>query len=103
MHAGTFENFYILEFVLEREPGSGSIQFSAYGCIAPTRRLTCVSSVNDVRQFKRIIIYIIPLINFVMPCAAQKFYFNGEKWNKRRASSAGLVSTLGVFRCSTYI
>ena len=31
-------------FVLEREPGSGSIQFSAYGCIAPTRRLTCVSS-----------------------------------------------------------
>ena len=24
----------LLEVVLEREPGSGSIQFSAYGCIA---------------------------------------------------------------------
>ena len=31
----------ILEVVLEREPGSGSFQFSAYGFIAPTRRLTC--------------------------------------------------------------
>ena len=32
--------------VLEREPGSGSIYFSAYGWIAPTHRLsrlTCVS------------------------------------------------------------
>ena len=36
----------ILEFVLEREPGSGSIQFSAYGYIAPTRRLACVSSMT---------------------------------------------------------
>ena len=33
---------YILECVLEREPGSGSIQFSAYGYIAPTRRLACI-------------------------------------------------------------
>ena len=29
------EEKYILEVVLEREPGSGSIHFSAYGCIAP--------------------------------------------------------------------
>ena len=36
----------LLEVVLEREPGSGSIQFSAYGCIAPTRRLTCVASIT---------------------------------------------------------
>ena len=34
------EEKYILEVVLEREPGSGSIHFSAYGCIAPTRRVT---------------------------------------------------------------
>ena len=34
----------ILEVVLEREPGRVSIQFSAYGCIAPKRRLTCVAS-----------------------------------------------------------
>ena len=33
---------YILESVLEREPGSGSMYCSAYGCIIPTRRLTCV-------------------------------------------------------------
>ena len=36
----------ILEVVLEREPGSGSIHFSAYGCIAPTRRLPCVASMT---------------------------------------------------------
>ena len=40
----------ILEFVLEREPGSGSIQFSAYGYIAPTRRLACVSSMTCARS-----------------------------------------------------
>ena len=32
---------HTLEVVLEREPGSGSFQLSAYGFIAPTRRLTC--------------------------------------------------------------
>ena len=40
---------HVLEFVLEREPGSGSIQFSAYGYIAPTRRL-CVSSMTCARS-----------------------------------------------------
>ena len=41
-----YAGLLILEFVLEREPGSGSIQFSAYGYIAPTRRLACVSSMT---------------------------------------------------------
>ena len=31
----------ILESVLDREPGRGSIQFFAYGFIAPTRHLIC--------------------------------------------------------------
>ena len=34
-------SYALLEVVLEREPGSGSFQLSAYGFIAPTRRLTC--------------------------------------------------------------
>ena len=44
----------ILESVLEREPGNGSIQFSAYGFIAPTRRLTCVASMTCARTKMRI-------------------------------------------------
>ena len=40
---------YILEVVLEREPGSGSIHFSAYGCIAPTRRLTYMYIYGSIR------------------------------------------------------
>ena len=43
----------VLEFVLEREPGSGSIQFSAYGYIAPTRRL-CVCISIEIREINKI-------------------------------------------------
>ena len=42
-------NIYWRLFYIEREPGSGSIQFSAYGCIAPTHRLTCVASMTCAR------------------------------------------------------
>ena len=42
--------YHLIGGVLEREPGSGSIQFSAYGCIAPTHRLTYnyTCRVNDI-------------------------------------------------------
>ena len=40
---------YILEVVLEREPGSGSIHLSAYGCIAPTRLYICYINRHAIR------------------------------------------------------
>ena len=50
---GLFEQYNILEVVLEREPGSGSIHFSAYGIIYIHAPLRLATGINPVLHLPR--------------------------------------------------
>ena len=101
----------ILEVVLEREPGSGSIHFSAYahGCIAPTARtrrarvhaLIDVCRINDIYG-EYTCIYLAGARTTILARSAGEILYKKNRtlqyWPVRHAR--GARSTYGMATCT---